>query len=354
MKELTEYERIVKAMNREPVDRVPVASPCQCGLLENMKATNAFWPDAHKDAKKMAILGAACHELQGIESVRVPFCITVSAEACGTGIKWPTRPDVQPMAVDFVVKKPGDLEKLRVPDPEKDGRMPVVMEALEILSKKYGSSLPIFAEHEGPYTLCSVLRGLEHLAMDQVTDKTFVKGLMDYALQVLEVYVTAQKKHGANAFFQTDGVASGDVMSPKTYEAQVLAHNKELMRYLGTQLGGSPFVHHVCGKSSELVGLVADVQAQYLPNPIATSYETIVPIPHVKSVLGSRKIAVYGEINVNQELLFGPVEAIDAQVKLHIEQGADVIGPCCGMGSRTPASHVKAMVEATHKYGKRK
>jgi [methyl-Co(III) methanol-specific corrinoid protein]:coenzyme M methyltransferase len=351
--ELTSYERIRRAINKEDVDRIPVGSPCQCGLLENMKATNCFWPDAHKDAKKMAILGAACHELQGIETVRVPFCITVAAEACGTGIKWPTRPDVQPMAIDFVCKSPGDLDKLRVPDPEKDGRMPVVMEALEILDKKYGKSLPIFAEHEGPYTLCSVLRGLEHLAMDQMNHKEFVQGLLDYSMKVLEAYVEKQVQHGANAVFQTDGVASGDVMSPKTYEAQVLKQNKDLMKWFSGHLNGVPFVHHVCGKSSELVDLVSQVQEQYLPHPIATSYETVVPIPHVKKVIGNRKIAVYGEINVNQELLFGPVEAIDEQVKLHISQGSDMIGPCCGMGSRTPVSHVKAMVEATLKYGKK-
>ncbi|MGD1060324.1 MAG: uroporphyrinogen decarboxylase family protein [Methanomassiliicoccales archaeon] len=354
MKELTSSERVRKALNREEVDRIPVTSPCQCGLLDNMKTTNCFWPDAHRDAQKMAILGAACHELQGIESVRVPFCITVAAEACGTGIKWPTRPDVQPMAIDFVIKKPGDLDKVKVPDPMKDGRMPAVMEALGILNRKYGNTLPIFCEHEGPYTLCSVLRGLENLAMDQITNKDFVKGLLDYALQVLETYVTAQVAHGATAVFQTDGVASGDVMSPKTYEAQVFETNKALMKYFAGHLNGVPFVHHVCGKSSELVSLVTEVQAQYLPNPIATSYETVVPIPHVKNVIGNRKIAVYGEINVNQELLFGPVEAIDAQVKLHIEQGSDMIGPCCGMGSRTPSAHVKAMVDATHKYGERK
>jgi [methyl-Co(III) methanol-specific corrinoid protein]:coenzyme M methyltransferase len=318
-----------------------------------MKATNCFWPDAHKDPKKMAILGAACHELQGLETVRVPFCITVAAEACGTGMKWPTRPDVQPMALNFVVKKPEDLDKLVIPDPEKDGRMPVVMEALEILKKKYGESLPIFGEHEGVYTLCSVLRGLEFLAMDQVTNKDFVASLMKYAMEVNKVYVTKQIEHGANAIFQTDGVASGDVMSPKTYSEQILKYNMELMKFFSTNLNGAPFVFHVCGKSSELAGLICEALDQYNPNPVATSFETVVPIPHVKKIIGNRKIAVYGEINVNQELLFGPVEAIEQQVKLHIEQGSDMIGPCCGMGSRTPAANVVAMVEATHKYGKK-
>jgi len=351
--EMTSYERIRRAINKEEVDRVPVGSPCQCGILDNMKATNCSWPEAHKDPEKMATLGAAPHELQGLETVRVPFCITVSAEACGTGIKWPTRPDVQPMAIDFVCKDVGDLDKLEVPDPEKDGRMPVVLKALEILNKKYGDSVPIFAEHEGPYTLCSVLRGLEFLVMDQMTNKDFVQGLLDFAVEVLKVYVTKQVEHGATAIFQTDGVASGDVMSPVTYREQVLRHNKELMKYFSENLNGVPFVHHVCGKSKELVPLVAEVQEQYLPNPIATSYETVVPIPYVKEVIGDRKIAVYGEIDVNNELLFGPVEAIENQVKLHIEQGSDMIGPCCGIGPRTPASHLKAMVEATHKYGKK-
>jgi [methyl-Co(III) methanol-specific corrinoid protein]:coenzyme M methyltransferase len=353
LKELTSYERVCRALNKEEVDRIPVGSPCQCGLLDNMKATNCFWPDAHKDAKKMAILGAACHELQGLETVRVPFCITVAAEACGTGIKWPTRPDVQPMALDFVCKAPSDLDKLKVPDPERDGRMPVVMEALEILNKKYGKSVAIFGEHEGPYTLASVLRGLEHLAMDQVQHKDFVDGLMKFSSDVLKTYVTKQIEHGATAIFQTDGVASGDVMGPKQYGTQVSAYNKELMKYFSTRLNGAPFVFHVCGKSGDLAPLIADCMAQYLPNPVATSFETVVPIPLVKKAIGDRKIAVYGEINVNQELLFGPVEAIEQQVKLHIEQGSDMIGPCCGMGSRTPAAHVKAMVEATHKYGKR-
>jgi len=54
MDALTEKERLLRAIGRKAVGRVPVASFTQTATLELMKASGAYWPMAHRDARLMA------------------------------------------------------------------------------------------------------------------------------------------------------------------------------------------------------------------------------------------------------------------------------------------------------------
>ncbi|GAI57421.1 unnamed protein product, partial [marine sediment metagenome] len=66
-----------------PVDHVPPTCVTQVGIVEAMEATGATWPEAHKDPEKMAQLGASLYKLAGVETARIPFCLTVQAEVLG-------------------------------------------------------------------------------------------------------------------------------------------------------------------------------------------------------------------------------------------------------------------------------
>ncbi len=54
----------------------------------------------------------------------------------------------------------------------------------------------------------------------------------------------------------------------------------------------------------------------------------------------------------SQTLLFqGPVEKIEAAVKMVIEAGIDIVSPGCDFWIKIPTEHIKALVDATIKYG---
>src|SRR5690606_41636242 len=64
-------------------DALPICSVTQTGIVELMDEVGAPWPEAHSDPDKMAKLAIANYELSGLEAVRVPYCLTVLAEAMG-------------------------------------------------------------------------------------------------------------------------------------------------------------------------------------------------------------------------------------------------------------------------------
>ena len=60
-----------------------------------------------------------------------------------------------------VVERLEDIYKLKVPDPQRDGRMPVYLEAIKLLSSKLKGKAIIRAPGTGPFSLASHLMGTE-------------------------------------------------------------------------------------------------------------------------------------------------------------------------------------------------
>ncbi len=126
-------------MRREAVDRPPAAVPTQNAIVEIMEKSGYTWPAAQKRAREMAGLAWACHEIGGIESVRVPFDINVEAEAMGCETRFGDDNSTPPLSAP---KTKAEYETIRIPNPRKDGRMPEVLEAITLLKEKTGDEVP--------------------------------------------------------------------------------------------------------------------------------------------------------------------------------------------------------------------
>src|SRR5208337_5184983 len=133
-------ERLLRTLRREIVDRAPAAVPTQCAIVDIMDASGFAWPRAQQRAADMAGLAWACHEIGGIESVRVPFDINVEAEAMGCATRFSDDKASPPVSTPF---SRAEYERIRIPDPQKDGRMPEVTEAVHRLREKADDSVPV-------------------------------------------------------------------------------------------------------------------------------------------------------------------------------------------------------------------
>ncbi|SRR5450759_3271353 len=91
MDDMTLKERLLNALEGKKVDKVPVCSVTQTGIVELMDEVGASWPEAHSDPEKMAKLAIANYELSGLEAVRLPYCLTVLAEATGCEVNMGTK-----------------------------------------------------------------------------------------------------------------------------------------------------------------------------------------------------------------------------------------------------------------------
>ena len=131
-------ENLENALSGEDVEVKPVISVTQAGIIEAMEQTNASWPEAHTNPEQMAILGSSLHELAGLECARIPFGLTVEAQSMGAEVNLGNN-ERTPEVTGTPFESADDIE---APDDFlENGRIPVVLEAIDILKEKYVKSL---------------------------------------------------------------------------------------------------------------------------------------------------------------------------------------------------------------------
>ncbi len=338
MKKFTPRRRVLAALLGGPVDRIPATSVAGCGGTVNVdmqKASGIYWPEAHKDAQKMAKLAIASYELSGMECVRVPFDFVVEAEALGCEIKWFESPEHLPAVKGHPFTKPEDLKM-----PEnilEKGRIPVVLEAIRLLRKEVGDFLPITSHVVGPFTIAGELPGIETFlkwivrSPDNV--KTYVKFGYEFALQ----YAVAQLKAGADVVCIAEPMASLEMISVDWYKKFV----KPVLLDLTDKLGGIR-VLHICGRTEKLIPDMVESGFDGI------SIEEAVNIANIKPLVGDVKIL--GNVSSKKTLVFGTPAEVKAEAIKAIEAGADLLEPGCGISSVVPLANVKAFVEAAKEY----
>jgi uroporphyrinogen-III decarboxylase len=198
-----------------------------------------------------------------IEDDFVPYLMpwygtVVTASAFGCQIEYPPKMDPTANPRFYPVQKPEDIKKLRVPDPEKDGLMPRVLDVLRYM--KQNSFLPVgITDFQGPLTTANQLMGYDKLIYLMFDHPNLMHELMDIVTEALIVWVKKQKEvigeplnyciadqqvytgpHAGVWFSDDDAV----LMSYKTYKEFVVPYNSRILKEFG---GGCI---HYCGNAT--------------------------------------------------------------------------------------------------------
>lgn len=336
---MNEKERLLAILNHEEVDRVPCACPLQTGTIDLMKASGAYWPEAHVNPVAMAKLARAARDIAGIESIRVPFEVSVDASAFGA----PTderRLIRQPLVLNRMVKSEEDLFNTKVPDPRKDGRVPVVLEAIRALAHEV-SDTPIICGVVGPFMLASQLRGEQPFRKDLQTSPDLVRTLLNITTEWGIEYSLAAMESGADIICIVDGTATGEMLDPERYDKYSWAYERRIAKAIRGQDGRS--ILHICGDTTRNLQLMMDT------NVDGVSIDHRVPMSLVKKVFRGRTAAI-GNISPTTTLITGTPLEVAQETRLCLEQGADVIAPGCGFAPETPLDNMKVMVRTTRSY----
>src|SRR5512137_1339943 len=137
----------------------------------------------------------------------------VEAEAIGCKVRFfGASPDV-PAVAGPILDGPGGVGRLRRPDPGRDGRMPLFIEAAAQLARAKGSDVPVRGAVTGPFSLACALAGTEEVLVASVESPAFVRELMAFAAGVAVDYGTAFLAHGIEPVL-FDSKASPGAASP--------------------------------------------------------------------------------------------------------------------------------------------
>jgi len=334
-------ERVLNAVFNREVDRIPVVSVTSVATEDFMEASNAWWPDAHKDPKKMAELGAAAHKMTGLESVNVPFCLTVEIEALGCQVSLHEKGEKLrwPSVISSPVKEPTDLE---IPeDFAKRGRIPVVLKAIRLLKKEIKEDVSVVSYVTGPFTMAGYLAGHDKLLMMTLTDPRKARDFIDMASKVAAHFGALLKEAEADVITVQEPSACCDVISPSMFDNLIKPSLRELMAQLKP-----PRILHICGTVSPILRGMAECGAE------ALSVDERVNVAEAKKALGP-KPTIVGNIAPISVLFKGTPKDVERAVIGAIEAGVDMVAPGCDLWPYTPAENVKTMVEVVKKHGKR-
>lgn len=327
---MTPRDRVLDALKGKKKDVTPVSSVTQVGTVQAMEEVGAHWPAAHSDPEQMVKLGVSLYKLAGLEAARIPFCLTVQAEALGCKINMGTA-DRQPSVEGHPAAPPEEVPS----DFLSKGRIPAVMKATELM-KQY-PDLPKMVGMEGPVTLAGHLVGIENLMRSMIRKRDFVVKIVDLCTKANIEYAKALLDAGAEVIVPCDPSASPELMSPKDFSSLVKPKLKELANVI-TKKGGIG-VLHICGGVQKIIKDMAETGFD------ALSIEEKVDIAWAKEVIGSRP-ALVGNISAAKTLLLGTPDAVRAECRRAIEAGIDVLAPGCGIAPRTPLENIRALVNA--------
>jgi len=334
LRDLSLRERVFGALRGGKIDKTPVTSVAGCGGTLNVgiqKAVGIYWPQAHKDAKKMARLAIAGHELTGIENVRVPFDFVIEPEALGCDIKWGEKPDSLPSTLGHPYKTPADL---RMPENLLErGRISVVLEALRILKREVGETLPIASTVLAPFTLAGEIVGLTDFIIWPLKEPEKTKKFVEFCTEITIEYAKAQYEAGSHIINVADPTAG--LIGPLFKDFA-----KPYLKRVAENLRGMK-VLHICGRTDKILAEMAETGFDGLSIEVED-------VAAAKSVVGEVKIL--GNVSSSKTLFLGKPEDVKAEARKALRSGVNLLEPNCGISPSTPLENIKAMVEARDEY----
>ncbi|WMW25027.1 methylcobamide:CoM methyltransferase MtaA [Methanolobus sediminis] len=338
MYDFTAKERFIRSLEGKEVDKVPVCSVTQTGVVELMELTGSKWPQAHYDPEMMATLVIAGHEIAGLEAVRFPFCTTVIAETLGC-IFDEGSIDTQPYQLDFPCKTKEDAANFSLPSNLSEcRRIKIMLQAAELIRSKVSDDIPVIAGMIGPAAIAFYLSGANNYLRWCITEPELLQRLMKLGTELCIEYANLLFEKGVDAVVIIDSEAGPDILPPPLFTELVLPE----YRLLTAGMKGHSILH-ICGDATDILEGMAESGFEGL------SVEERTDIAYAKSIVGERACLI-GNVSPAATLLSKSTDQIKKEAKQCIRDGAGILAPGCGIAPRTPVGNIQAFVAARDEY----
>jgi uroporphyrinogen decarboxylase len=339
---MTSKERVVAALTGKPYDRIPVFM-----LLSDQasRAIGVTVGEYQNSALLMAEGQLAAWRSYGMDMINTGPGLTGIAEAAGSRLAFP---DDTAYVVETAIKETVDLERLRIPDPLHDGRLPLFLEATDRVLKEVGDQVIVSLTTSGPFTTASGLRGTEQLMRDLRRNPDFVHRLMRFSTDSTIPFVKEVLKRGARIGI-AEPVASGTLISRSQFREFVVPYLTELISEIKELCGAAPSLH-ICGNSSRIWHDMADCGAGTL------SLDDEVDLAEASAAVGDR-VALVGNIRPTSTMALGTPDDVRRNVLECLLKGVGnpkgyILGLGCALPINTPMENIHALVEAAREYGR--
>lgn len=271
-----------------------------------------------------------------------------SAEAMGVGTEYDV--DRAPIAHEPAIESLDEVDTLTIPeDLEERPSWAVTLGATRILRKELPEVAICGRADQGPFSLASMLRGMEDFMVDigMGEEDEKIHKLMELAGEVVFRYARAMKEAGADCTSIGESFAGPDLMRPDDYRRLAWPHEKDLIQRVQNELS-LPMHLHICGSALPILEDMVQTGA------LVVEVDQATPMKEAKEICKGRAV-IHGNIEP-ERCIFGTPEEVARLTKQALEDGMAggglMIGPGCALGGPTPAENIRALVDTAREYGK--
>jgi uroporphyrinogen decarboxylase len=224
-------KRFEQALNCEPPDRIPFVP----AIYEHKAWFIGETPSkVCRDAQLFTAALLAEYEHVQPDALTVGIDVyNVEPEAVGCKVVYyeGDNTSVPAMSPESAVFQGSEgVTSLKIPDPQKDGRMPLNLEVAGNIMKLVGKEIPVRGALSGPFSLAAHLTGLENLFRLMFTQPDLVRELLGFACEVIRRYGEAFIEVGCGVVI-FDSQASSELISPLLYREFVLSRTSALIKH---------------------------------------------------------------------------------------------------------------------------
>jgi uroporphyrinogen decarboxylase len=170
----------------------------------------------------------------------------IEPEAIGCKVHFSEGYDV-PIIQDHILDR-ANLKDLKIPDPSKDGRMPIIIDSANRANAKIGKNVFICTAISGPFSMAASLIGQENILFAMIDNQEYIKEVLNYCFSVSKKYIEEIAKYGLEVVM-FDSSASPPMVSPDQYKNIIFPVVKELYEFQKSK--GSKFLSYIVGGNTQ-------------------------------------------------------------------------------------------------------
>lgn len=186
---------------------------------------------------------------------------------------------------DIIIKDHKDLKKLKVPDFYSSDRMKLAFKFYNEINKVvsgHGIKVGFFDWMLSPLFLSNYLRGLLNLSIDFMTNREFVRNLMDFVVtsrinwsKKRDEFLGIERKNG---MMLNDSLSTPNI-SPNIYNELIFPYEQEINNFYG----GISY-YHSCGPLDPFLNKIKDLgNIELMHSGPFTDYKKVFKVFHNKS-----------------------------------------------------------------------
>jgi MtaA/CmuA family methyltransferase len=344
MIEMTSKERMDAALGGSRFDRVPVAD---LSAISAVKTMGCQMKDLRFDVARSVKVALDFNRM--IRSDVVSPLIDADSFYLDLDVDMSEANGSRPVQTSTFFPTPEDVDIREPYDPLDPAASRFlrrgITDKVEMLCTMKPSGLFTTGWTWGPFSVAGVLRGIDALLMDIMTEPELARKVIIKSTTLIEGVISLELDTGNDGMFIADPAASTAVISRETYEGLVAEYTKKVLGKVRSYDAAG--ILHIGGDSTPMLDIVPDLGADCF------TVDHMMDIAVVKKAIGDR-VTIMGNIHPVDELEHGTTTSVMEASRRCIEKASDggrfILSPGCEVPRDTPIQNVKAMIEASKQF----